>query len=160
MASKPAVHSIGQSCPLRSPLCVHETPIVPRFFALYRETEFFRGAFRGSPSFLVILLFAALSFLPLSFVIPACSARPLPPRRYLPTSLSSVSLTPHFLRRILNSIGELTCFASVRANWLRVPLWSAEDPLNLLQVMLAKGVYISSFPGSPGQPINRIRIIL
>ena len=50
-------------------------------------------------------------------------------------------------------IGEPT--ASARANWLRVPLWSAEDPLNLLQVMLAKGVYISSFlfPGA-AKPIT------
>src|SRR5687767_3428900 len=26
---------------MHSPLCIHKTPIVPRFFALYRETKFF-----------------------------------------------------------------------------------------------------------------------
>ena len=28
-------------CTLRSAFCTHKTPIVPRFFDLYRETEFF-----------------------------------------------------------------------------------------------------------------------
>ncbi|MGZ8940574.1 MAG: hypothetical protein ACXW32_15320, partial [Limisphaerales bacterium] len=28
-------------CTLHSSLCIHKTPIVPQFFALYRETEFF-----------------------------------------------------------------------------------------------------------------------
>jgi hypothetical protein len=30
---------------------------------------------------------------------------------------------------------------------LRVPRWRVEDPLNLLQVMLAKGFHFTAFPG-------------
>src|SRR5687768_12587353 len=82
---------------LSEPFCIHQTPIVPRFFALYRETRFFLYStfpplVPSSPSYydasefsqpaqifgcLVICAFGfALSFVPLSFVIrpgPRCS---------------------------------------------------------------------------------------
>jgi hypothetical protein len=35
---------VGPFCSLHSKLCTHKTPIVPRFFALSRETKFFHNA--------------------------------------------------------------------------------------------------------------------
>lgn len=51
-------------------------------------------------------------------------------------------------RRIVALTGEPNPFAAlhrVAHQWLRVPRWSAEDPSNLLQVMLAKGCLTSPF---------------
>ncbi len=39
---------------MQSALCIHETRMVPRFFALYRETEFFFEATFPRPQFVFI----------------------------------------------------------------------------------------------------------
>jgi hypothetical protein len=126
----------------------HETPIVPRFFALYRESEFFLSRRRPVPPPLVQFSPNCRLFLRNPLIFRFFS--PLVQMRALFTQ-PLLSLTPHPPRRIVAVIGEPTRLAPARANWLRVPPWSAEDPLNLLQVMLAKGVYFLP-SSSPVQP--------
>jgi hypothetical protein len=77
-------------------------------------------------------------------------------------------LTPHSQRRIVASLtgepnqSQPRSLVSAADKWLRVLHRSAEDPSNLLQVMLAKGKFISSLPAFPGAVaqirINRINL--
>lgn len=66
--------------------------------------------------------------------------------RTLLRSASLLTLPVH--RRIVALTGEPNPFAALQGvahQWLRVPRWFAEDPSNLLQVMLAKGCLTSPF---------------
>src|SRR5688500_9594405 len=158
--SRPFALSTGPFCSLRSPHRIHETPLVPRCFALYRAPKFFRGAFAApsSPSSLPCASFViASSCVPLSFVIPliprphvAMSPRPSP-SPVLDTSPPQAHSQSHrgadLFRVCASKLAESSALVRGRP-FEPAPGNAGEGSLHFF------------LPYFPGAAINRIRIIL
>src|SRR5687768_1963194 len=93
--------------------CLHQTPIVPRFFALYRETKFFHKPPRPPTRTLLVPL-------------ETCSSargpvRPATPGSIFQAQVSAISNSKHFL--LADGHARVFCFCNTMFWRATIPFW-------------------------------------